>query len=454
MPAIPAAPPEAAQAPEGARAPEAARAPRRYLGERILVEGLTHTREAEVRRFIVAQEGELLDEERVLLSRLRLLQLGWFSQVETRVEKGSSRGRVVLVFRVKERNTLIVSDLVLGSTGPQPLYGGLGLSEQNFLGEGLMLSGAFVYGGTPAELPTSPQRFSLRAAFFAPDVRIGRLPPFVAGVTALWIHGEEFTCADPDCSAAGGHYGSAPRLRYSRTGGELSIGLRAGPFDRFLAGWRYERIGADVPAAAALAPPALVPAVRQGVSSLTALTGTYERDTRNDLFFPTEGMRLLGQVTFGSRVLGGDYEYSRYVLHLEADFGLPRGHALRLQAVAGAAQGDAPFFDRFYAADYAYFSVGPALGRALELNFSTDSRYDAYLLMGGAEYGIPLWSGGGVFQRGYVALGARALWSTRAPGAGRTAASKTPLSADVALRLETPVGLFNVSLGYALDIFL
>src|SRR3990172_2310626 len=107
---------------------------RRYAIERIRLDGLERTRPSEVRRHLSVAEGELLDDASVLLSRLRLLQLGWFSRVETRVERGSERGQVVLVFSFTERNTLIVSDLVIGSTGPQPLYGGLGLSEGNFLG--------------------------------------------------------------------------------------------------------------------------------------------------------------------------------------------------------------------------------------------------------------------------------------------------------------------------------
>src|SRR5512133_1389675 len=89
---------------------------RRYVIEEIRLVGLAHTRPAEVRRHLGVAEGEVLDDQAVLLSRLRLLQLGWFSAVETRVERGSERGLIVLVFDFTERNTLLVSDLVLGST--------------------------------------------------------------------------------------------------------------------------------------------------------------------------------------------------------------------------------------------------------------------------------------------------------------------------------------------------
>lgn len=440
-----------AQAQSDAPAPEAAS--RRYIVERIELQGLSRTREEAVRRHLTVAEGHVLDEQAVQVSRWKLLQLGWYSRVETRVERGTERGLVALVFALTERNTLIVSDLVLGSTVPQPVYGGLGLSQQNFLGRGLGLSGAFVYGGSPAERPLDPARFALRGAVFAPDIAIGRsLPRLVAGASLLWLRGEELGCADTACRDYRGHLGDAPRLRYARLGGEAVLGIRPGPFERLFAGLRVERVeGTRVGGTGSGGP---LPSLQDGVRLLTALTGTYDRDTRDDFFFPRSGARFSAQVTFASPALGGDYEYSRWLVQAETAFALGRGHALRLLGAAGATQGDAPFFDRFYAADWAYFSLGPALGRALELNFSTDSRYDALLAMAGVEYGIPLWSGGGFFHRGVLALGARGLYTGATARSSRTRLSRSPWSADAALRLDTPVGSFNLSLGYALDVFL
>ncbi|HTP28186.1 MAG TPA: BamA/TamA family outer membrane protein, partial [Anaeromyxobacteraceae bacterium] len=347
-----------------------------------------------------------------------------------------------------------ISDLVLGSTPPQRIYGGLGLSELNFLGLGLALSGAFVYGGSPAGRPLDPSRFAAHGNFFAPDIVLDGLP-LVFGVSAIALRGEELTCPDPRCDAFRNDYGNAPRLRYERFGGDIAVGIRPGPFERLLAGYRMEHleastIGSAVPSGAS----GPLPFLRLGRSTLAALTGSYDRDTRNDLFFPTGGTRLSLAIVFASKVLGSDYDYSRYLLQLESDHRLLFGHALKLLGAAGAVQGEAPFFERFYPADFAYFSIGPALGRALELNFSTDSRYDSYLGMVGAEYGIPLWSHGQFFHRGYLALGVRWLYSTARAGAPRTTASSTPFSGDVALRLDTPVGSFNFSAAYALDNFL
>lgn len=438
--------PEAGTSPE--EGPTAPVAVRRYPIERIRFTGLERVKEPELRRHLLVQEGELLDEERILLSRLRLLQLGWFSKVETRVEKGSGRGLVVVVFEVVERNTLLITDVILGSTGPQPVYGGFGLSQQNFLGRGLGLSGAFVYGGSPSGRPEDPERFAVRGSFFAPNVDLPHVPRgVVLGATLLFVRGEEFACADPECDAFVDDYGAAPRIRYERFSAEGTVGVRPGPFERLLATYRFERVEAETLGIAATPGE---PPVIDGRSTVSTLTGTYELDTRDDFFFPTEGFRGLAQVTFGSRVLGGDYEYSRYLVSLESAFGLVR-LPLRLQATVGAAQGNAPFFERFYGADHSYFAVGPALARALELNFSTDSRYDALLLMAGLEYGVPLWSRGGFFRRGYLAVGLRGVHTTGTLGGSRTRFSRSPVSGEIAVRFDTPVGVFNASLGYLAD---
>jgi outer membrane protein insertion porin family len=419
---------------------------RRYVIERIDVNGLTQTRPDAVRRHILVDEGEILDPERVLLSRLSLLQLGWFSRVETHVERGSERGKVVVVFDVVERNTLVVTDLVLGSTKPQPLYGGLGLSQQNFLGQGLGLSGGVVYGGSPEGRAHDPNRYAIRAGFFAPDLTLPRLR-LVAGVSGLFLRGEELACADVECAAFQANYGAAPRMRYQRAGGEVLLGVRPGPFERLSAAYRLERLHATRIGL----PLDVGPAMHEGWSDLASLSGIYEVDTRDDFFYPTEGFHAQGQVTFASRLVGGDYEYSRYLLQLDTAYDLAR-LPLRLQVALGAVQGDAPFFERFYPADFSYFAIGPALGRAMELNFSTDSRYDAFVAMGGLEYGIPLWSReDSPFHRAYLAVGVRGVWSSARLGGGRTDFSKTPLSADLALRLDTLIGTFNLSLGYALD---
>ena len=73
-----------------------------------------------------------------------------------------------------------------------------------------------------------------------------------------------------------------------------------------------------------------------------------------------------------------------------------------------------------------------------------------------AEYDVPLWSDGRFFYRGYVYLAGNFSVVTKASflaskeeWSGRT---KRPFSFDLGFKVETPVGLFTLSLGYIMDL--
>jgi outer membrane protein assembly factor BamA len=133
----------------------------RYIVEAIEVKGNEYTRGDLIISHLFLQPGESLDEEKVELSRIRLLALGYFKDVRMRLEKGSLRGRVKLIVEVEERNTWIVDDLFIGWSGSDPAWGGLGISDINFLGRGLVLSVAGV---------GSEHQWGARLGFFWPSV--------------------------------------------------------------------------------------------------------------------------------------------------------------------------------------------------------------------------------------------------------------------------------------------
>ncbi len=392
----------------------------------------------------------------MLLSRLRLLQLGWFSRVETRVERGSERGLVVLVFDVDgAEHARHHRPRRSARPNPQPLYGGLGLSQQNFLGRGSGSRGAFVYGGAPSGRPEDPARFAVRASFFAPDVAVRASGGSWPAASALWLRGEELACADASCDALrAATSAAAPRLRYERVGGEVDRrACRPGPFERIYAGCavraaRREPLPGRRPGPASPGRPSSS-ATRPSPPS----SGPGSYDTRDDLFLPREGLRALAQVTFGSRLLGGRLRVQplparrsrpRFSLRARRSGSSPRSAPCRANAALLRA---------VLRGGLSYFAVGPALARALELNFSTDSRYDAFARHGRARVRRPALDASPASSAAATSPSAPAAsYSTATLGGSRTPFSHTPLSGDVALRLDTPVGIFNVSVAYALDI--
>jgi outer membrane protein assembly factor BamA len=406
---------------------------RKPLIGHITITGNKHTVEALIRRAMVIREGAELDDDSVRVSRIRLLQLGAFSDAQVEVERQARKGFVDVKVKVVERNTYFVTDLFYGSTPLTGFFGGLGAADANFAGLGLGLAVQAVYG-------TSFQR-ALRVSLYEPSFHVLD-NTFVAGITELLERGVENGCGNPDCVSEGS------RLRYTRAETEVNLGVRNAAFDRFLFGYRIEVLdafhqGPDDSGA---------PFIHRGHSNISAFTFEFDRDSRDETFLPTRGSRLQAFVTFSSLAIGSDYEYSRYLLQLEQWIPQGGGRAFRLDAVAGAVQGDAPFFDRFYVADWSFFNVGSATARALEMNFSPDPRYDDILAVVGAEYDIPLWRTEFFhIKRAYVAFGGRFVYSEETPGAGRTPLSKTPFSADIAFRFDTPIGLVNFSVAFLAD---
>jgi len=99
----------------------------RYILEAIEVRGNDKSRGDLIIAQILLKPGDVLDEEKVDLSRIRLLALGYFKDVRMRLEKGSERGRVKLVITVEERNTIITDDLSFAWSHTNPFWGGLGI---------------------------------------------------------------------------------------------------------------------------------------------------------------------------------------------------------------------------------------------------------------------------------------------------------------------------------------
>ena len=403
--------------------------------ERIEISGNVRIPTSAILRHIAVHAGDVATPDAILDARVRLVQLGAFSEVAVTDVPGAAPGTIVLRVHVVERTPWSIGDVLLAQTPVARPYGGLTVADASALGLG---RGAAIAGATDGG-----SRSVLRGTLYEPDLPLGGRS-FVGGLQLLWLHGLESGCATPAC---GGHPSAIPWLRYRRTGGELDVGFRPGTFSRVLFGYRLEAVQVRSDPGVASRPP-----LPEGNTVLSALVLSFDRDTRTDAFLPHDGARLLARIDIGTAAIGSDYEYSRYLLEAEQWFPLRGRHALRLDAAIGLLQGNAPAFDRFYAADWSYFSIGVAAPRFGELNFSSDSRYDAFLAVAGAEYSLPVFGArDGFFRRGFVAFGIRSVYTAATPGGARSLVSQVPVSFDLAFRAETRVGIFGIGLGFLID---
>ena len=411
-----------------------------YIVESIKITGNSTTRGDLILSLLQIKPGDVMDEEKVETSRMHLLARGYFKDVRVHLERGTERGRVKLVVEVEERNTILVDDLFYGWSETNPFWAGAAISDINFIGRGLVVSGAVV---------ASQYQQGLRLGVFWPSVFNTGLQ---AGVQALFNNGRERALLNDSVDW---------EIPYKRAGGIIDIGFKWGLYNRFVVEARVEHIEASVRGDITSKDYPFQDYIRFGQSTLSSLCLRFERDTRDDFFLPKRGMRLTASIELATKIFGSDYEYSKYMLRYEQSFPAFLDHAVRISATGGLIQdvnksSHSPFFTRFFIGDYSLFQVNkPSLPRNLELNFSDTVDYGDLLASLNVEYDIPLWSTGKFFYRGYVYGALNFSIVTKAEFLASkndwTGRTNRPFSFDLGFKFDTPIGLFTLSFGYLID---
>lgn len=427
----------------------------RYVVDLVVVRGNWRTLDKVILSRVDIQRGELLDEERLTVARLRLLATGYFKDVRTRLERGSARNHVVVVLEIEEKLPVpVVEGIYLGFSPVTPLFGGLSLVDQNFLGRGMVLG----FGGV-----VSPYQQAARARLEEASLLGGDLGMRLRLVANNGLE----PIAQGSSATAGG------TLRYQRVGGSAGLTLTQGWVGRFYMDYRFEVLrGTLTLAPNAARPPRLLP----GVSRLSTLTMGFERDTRNRAFVPTSGTAIRFSAEAASALILSDYEYAKFraayhaLLPLSRLWSKLKEHAFSLRLEGGlvlaglpyGGESGAPFFDEFYVGDTSYFRYGRnSLPRYFGLNFSPFNEYGDVLLSGGLEYALPLVTEGeGALYRAYLYGAFDVTEVTRARDVitgnltGRPILDHFTPTFDAGFKVETVVGTFAFSLSYAVDLAL
>lgn len=434
----------------------------RYTLERIVVRGNQRTHERVVLRYLPFKPGSLIDVDNpdIRLARFRLLGTGFFKDVQFSLEKGSSRGMVILVVDVIERNTIVLNDVWMGVAADadnegrsQPLtaYAGLDVAETNLFGMGVTLGGA---------MAVAEEQLALRARFLDPGF-LGS--PWMTSATFLYNDARDFfgnaqvRYSDPDLEELTEY----AVMRYERLGGALGVGRDLSNVLQLWLHYRLENVDADFPLQASHVRGDEVEPIDfdiiRGQSLLSTLRATLQLDTRDHPFLPTTGWFLSATGEVGMSWLGSDYTYQRTDVHASHWWQLPWQHVVRLELFGGAISGDAPFFEQYYVGDFSDFLPSRILGvnfdRRPPPNFLgtqiVEVRYGEFAAKIGAEYRLPLYRGhrsifgidlfgsGGI----YSVFGRRELDS---PASGYRGTELVPvdLTANLGFRMDTAAGGF------------
>jgi hypothetical protein len=445
----------------------------RYVLEGIVVSGNKRTKAKIIRKFVPLKPGDFLDPEspELLATEWRLMGTGWFDSVDIRLERGAKRGYVMMIVEVKERNTVVIEQLVAGlSEGVaqttdrgRTLFPWLGfkITETNLAGLGLRLSGTallseFQQGG----------RVDLGAPKVIKD-------EYGVRFATYFLNGREFYGNEPLVSVPCGSE-TCPGtslvqnavVRYRRGGFVLGTGKDFTTKLRYQLDWIGDIVSVlGRPEAASerrgneIAP--INFAIEDGLSFVSSIRFALIFDKRDDPGITKEGVFFRGDVLVGTRFLGSDYDYLKLEASVRRWWRLPWDHTIRIGAYGGAAFGNTPFFYLFHISDLTDLIPSRFLEMQLDarptpnlLGTSIENNYLGELAWRlDVGYNVPVYER--MRERGlreinlYTLIGLLSLADLRDPRTGvlgYSGFSRFPidLTFDVGFRFDTRVGVFQV----------
>ncbi len=443
------------------------------FGPRITIEtievfGNTNTQRELILRVLPVAAGDVVaaSDRRLRLARFKVLALGFFRDVRLVMRKGSQRGAVVLEVHVVERGTAVLNRLWFGTTDVSPYWVGADVGDRNVLGLGIALGAGFIFA-EHGDVPRSRAQWATELRLADASVLGTR---WGANAAMTIVRGSEVYRVGGDPREV--EVGDLEAFSYRRFGGRVGTSYDLTALSTVSASVRLEQISAELPASPRLALPdgrfVDIDLHLDAGASRVATTGlAFDRDTRPDPVLPHSGSRLTLSGELGSSLFGGDYTFASVFGRYEHYWPLFRGkHAIGLRAAGGIVLGDAPRFERIHVADVNRMLTPRALGLVLSAAAPVDflgTRADkpSYGDLGGAagiEYAFTLFRGtgknrvygGDVFVGG--GLWALAERARGAPGSGERSDNAIPIDVfvDAGIRIDTDVGVFEVTFANAL----
>ena len=288
----------------------------RITVERINITGNTTTRDKVIRRELQIKEGDIYNTRLVNLSKQKLMQLGYFEEVNFATPRGSRDDTLILNITIKEKPTGTFN-IGAGFSTTENFIFSASIAKENFFGYG-------IGGQISAELSSWRQQFMLEY----------RNPYFL----------------DSEWMLNAGAFRSILRFNdFDREsyGGSLSIGHRIFDYSSVSLGYQIENV--EVTDFSSIVPEFF----KHNASGLTSgLSFVLARDTRDNRLFPTKGMYHSVENEFSGSKLGGDNDFYRASGNSRFYYPIFWGIVAKANAKIGyiKALGDTPvpLYERYY----------------------------------------------------------------------------------------------------------
>ncbi|MCX7729722.1 MAG: BamA/TamA family outer membrane protein [Candidatus Caldatribacterium sp.] len=282
--------------------------------ERVEFEGLQKTKEYVLRRELTFTPPIVFDFAKIKESMRAIYNLGFFEDITMKLEPGSDRDHVIVKVKVVEKATG-EAGIGIGYNSEKGWLGFVRYQESNFGGNAQKLELRYEFGA----------RTLYRISFEEP-----------------WLFGEPifFGVALYDKVEKKKHWVDREvvgEYEEERLGGQVALGGRFGDAWQ----WRIQYKSEDVTITPLEGEPP------RGDGKTNSLAPTIVYDTRDDVFNPREGWYCTLQVEFAGGFLGGDYNYTKYVLDARNYINAGENAVLALRLLGGIADRELPSFEKF-----------------------------------------------------------------------------------------------------------
>ncbi|VAW38049.1 Outer membrane protein assembly factor YaeT [hydrothermal vent metagenome] len=287
--------------------------------ERIGITGNTRTRDKVIRRELDFAEGDLFSSTKLRESRKNLKRLGYFESVEIKKSPGAASNRLKLDVDVREQPTGAIS-FGLGYSTYDKVITNASISQANFLGTGLKLN----LNG----------RLSARSS------------NYVLGFTEPWLFNKPLS-AGVDLFNTTKLY---PDFSINRKGINLRFGFPIHKrTTRGYVTYRFEQTDVrDVDDNASKTIRS-----QEGSSTVSSITPRIRHDSRDDIFFPTEGNVLSFSTELAGSFLGGNNDFVKHEASAATFISLPLDTVFSIRGKVGYAYSlnsdkEVPIYEKYY----------------------------------------------------------------------------------------------------------
>ena len=354
-------------------------------------------------------EGELFSGSKLRRSRQRLNNLQYFEEVNIDTRSRAEDDLLDLEVQLRERATGQFS-AGLGFSSVEDVIFTVSVVQNNLFGRGQSLSANAYLGGISQDFSVS----------FREPWLYGR--PIGLGIS-VFNRAEDFQTFD-----------------VNRTGASLSLGRALGEFTRLSAAYRYEVL--DISNLSANASDLLQQS--QGKSATSSVTPSIVRDSRDNVFNPSEGSLNSFEVQLAG--VGGDNRYYRAIGNTTWYFALPAEMTGFVRGRFGFGDG---FGDNVLPASERFFLGGVTTIRGFEFR-DIGPEDDAGNPLGGTsfvQFNIEIGRSLGTVLRVVAFVDAGNVYG---PDNDFDIGS-VRRSAGLGIRIVTPIGPIRLDYGFKLD---